>query len=235
MQLVWITSALAGFGGAELGVLGETDEGGGEVLLDVAVVPFTVERDRMELSWGSTDVGWSVMAPEDAQRFDRLELSVVEGHVGFGSGTSHATFQTGSFTWDPEDGAMELGLVGGGMGGVLLDERLRWGVGGDLHARRVSEASSLLLGLPMEVALSQPLPYRTFAQGGVMLRPSFGLVGEQAGSFDGLLTAEVGVHAVDEAEATLDIVLGYEGRLDTYTVRASPVTQRVGIGARASF
>jgi len=231
-MLLFISSALAGFGGAELAVVGESDAAGGEILLSAGVTPWTSNREGLRLEVGRAAVDWGALTLDE--RFDGLEVRALTGEVAFGSGSTGAAFGAGEVIWDPELGFVEVGIARGGMGGALMEERLSWGVGADIHGR-LQASNALFLGLPLSLAFHQPLPYRSFATAGLELRPSFGLVGDQLGAFDARWTAEVGVHAIDEEEAKLDVVLGYEGLVDTATDAGRQSVSRLGLGARARF
>ncbi|HJN75567.1 MAG TPA: hypothetical protein QGF58_16680 [Myxococcota bacterium] len=227
-----MSTAFAGFGGAELAVIGESDSAGVELLLSAEVTPWTTGTEKLTLDWARAGIDWGALTLDE--RFDGLEVEALAGSASFGSGSTGASFGAGQVIWDPELGFVEIGVVSGGMGGTLLNHRLRWGVGGDLHGR-IQKENSLYLGLPLQVGYTQPLANRPFLDVGLVLRPSFGLVGDQLGAFDGRLTAEAGVHAVDEEEAKLDVVLAYAGQLDTATDAGRQTVNRLGIGARARF
>lgn len=227
-----ISNALAGFGGADLAIVGEYDSAGAELLLSAGVTPWSTERDRLELDWASVEVDFGAIQRVD--RFDGLRGELIAGEIAFGSGTTGAQFTVGDFRWNPELAYIEVGVVQGGMGGTLMQERLRWGIGGDVHGR-VKTDTALYLGLPLHVGFHQPLRQRPFVDAQLSARPSFGLVGNELGAFDTQLALAAGVHAIDEEEAQLDIVLGYVGELDTATDTGTEVVHRLGIGARARF
>lgn len=228
--MIWMTTALAGFGGAEVAVVAERDGAGSETLLDAQVVPWQTQRGSLELSLVPLQLSWGVLgAAESEGRLDHLELSAVRGQADFGS--AGAWFEAGMVRIDQDLGVREVGLAGGGMGGRVLDDRLDWGLGADLHAR-LGESQDLYVGLPIRVGWHQPLPYALFASSGIELRPSFGVVGAQQGAVDGRFIAEAGYHAIDEEQASLDIVAGYTGDFDTLV---EGNVHRVGLGARASF
>ena len=171
----------------------------------------------------------------EEQRLDQLEISVVQGRMIFGSGTTGASFGAGELAFDADRGLSELGFIRGGMGGLVLEDRLDWELGADLHFRRVGETDALLLGLPLQASFEQPLPYRCFAGASAQLRPSFGLVGDPALTWDGGLALSAGVHAVQEEQASLDVVLSASSMADSFTTLDKAWVHQVGLGARARF
>ena len=201
MLLALITTSWAGFGGAELGVVGEADGLGNEVVLEVGVIPFRQDRDSLELDWAEFGVGWSWM--NQGGRLDSLDASALSGRVVFGSGNTGAGFSLLSFDLDNDFGVMELAFAGGGMSGRAFENRLAWDLGVDLHQRWVGNESGLLLGVPVDVVFEWPLMERAFVGADASVRPSFGLVGDRQFTWDGGAGLLFGAHAIQERQATL--------------------------------
>ncbi len=233
MLLSLISSSWAGFGGAELAVVGELDELGGEVVLELGVIPWRQDRDRLELDWAALGVGWSWM--NQGGRLDSFDAVTLAGRVVFGSGSTGAGWSLAELHLDNDLGLIEAGFARGGMSGRALDERLSWDVGADLHYRWVGLEEGLLLGVPLSAGFEWPLMERPFVGADAHLRPSFGLIGDRTMTWDGGAGLVAGVHAVQERQATLDVLVRAGSSADSFTQLSSPWVHRASIGARARF
>lgn len=229
----------AGFGGASVGVVGEVDTVGSELLVDVGVRPYELQRGSLTLTWAPADLSWGVLPT--TERLDRVQVGVLEGERRFTSGKAGAHFRLGEFLYDQEDAVMDLTFAQGGVVMHELDDRLDVRIGADVRLRWPGLAGSgndpvLLLGLPVGVSYEHVLTGPVFLLGHIDARPNIGLLGGQTFVFDGIAGAQVGVHALQEREATLDVTLGYAFRTDTYT-DPSPATleHRMGLNLVGRF
>jgi hypothetical protein len=233
MLLSLIASSWAAFGGAEIGVVGEADELGNEVVLELGVIPWRQDRDRLELDWAEVGVGWSWM--NQGGRLDSFDASALSGRVVFGSGNTGAGWSLGELHLDNDQGVIEAGFARGGMSGRALEDQLSWDVGVDMHYRWVGLEEGLLLGVPLSMGFELPLMERPFVGAGAHLRPSFGLVGDRTMTWDGGAGLVAGVHAVQESQASLDVLVRAGSSADSFTQLSSPWVHRASVGMRARF
>jgi hypothetical protein len=243
--LLFLTPALAGFGGAGVEVVGEFDRVGPELLVDIRVEPYQVDLGASTITWVPTWLSWGVLPA--AKRLDHLEASVLLGERAFTSGRGSAWARLGTLRYDQEE---QLADIDPGAAGVRIDmaeERLEIGLGADLRLRFVettlgelfdAEAEkdvALLLGIPVGARWEQEIQNPFFAAADAQVRPALGLLGTEPFAFDARLGVATGIHAIEEDDAALDIQIGYQLRIDTFTALDPTVEHRFGLGALMAF
>lgn len=240
-----ISTAMAGFGGAGIGVVGEFDAIGAELLVDLTVDPYVSTAGDNRITWVPTWVSWGVLPPN--ARVDHLETSLVLGERKFSSGAGNAWARLGTLRYDQEDQLADLEPGAVGVGINLLDDRLQLTLGADLRLRFVGttlgdlfdaqaeKEIALLLGIPVGATWEQEISGPVYAEGKVRLRPGLGLLGTEPFAFDTNLGLFGGVHAIEEEDARLDVGVGYNLRIDTFTALDPTIEHRIGLGARMAF
>jgi hypothetical protein len=245
LMLGLISTATAGFGGAGVNVVGEFDVEGPELLVDLTVDPYVTDKGDSRITWAPLWVSWGILPT--SERIDHLEASLLLGERRVGSGDASAWTRLGTLRYDQEDQLADVEPGAVGVGIDLLDDRLQIDLGADLRLRFVEttlgdlfdsnaeKEVALLLGIPLGASWEQEISGPIYAEGKLRLRPGLGLLGTEPFAFDSNLGLLIGVHAIDEADARLDVGLGYNLRIDTFTALNPTVEHRIGIGARMAF
>ncbi|MCB9745486.1 MAG: hypothetical protein H6741_28420 [Alphaproteobacteria bacterium] len=211
----------------------------------LAAEPLQIKQGSLRIVWAPTELSWGTVPASN--RFDRLEIGVMNGRKGFSSGSTRAYWHLGTFLLDRDAEFFDLTFGGGGVMIDLTDE-LSVRVGGDVRLRSVQTSVSdlfddtpndwgLLLGVPVGASYStNALPGPLYAKADLVLRPAVGLIGPAPIVFDTRVNGEVGALVVDEPEAKVRLYLGYQARFDTLNnLPYGGMEHRIGLGGRAKF
>ena len=238
-SLILLMTASAGgsFGGVDLQFVGEFDTSGPEFLLDIAATPLRGALGDTEVDLLSSSLSWGIMPRTD--RLDRLEIGGISGQQVYGPDTV-ARFWLGNILYDQDMHLFELGLAGGDItlpvGGSSFDLT----IGADARMRDLGKAFgedwSIFMGLPIGVTYTIALPgsYTSLRLGGTA-RPSIGLLGQTAFSFDAIGSAAVVYRAIAEESLKLDFYLENTLLYDSFTGVDLALEDRLFLGISADF
>jgi hypothetical protein len=241
VALTWCQGiALAGFEGAGLSLVQELDADGSSMALGLSVNPWGDSDLAQARVWAPFSVSWHFLESDgDEAALDSLDVSVLEGRTEFEEGLLTGSWSLGNLVVDDDDGLLDLTPVRGMATFFLAGDLVRGGMGLDVRMRWLDpspRASSLTLGIPLELTAKTPEDRPPFAHGGIAIRPGVHLWGEPEGiQWDAAARAGFG-YAVVRGE-TVDFTLGldYEVGFRDTTARGVSMVHTFAAGAAARF